>query len=400
MDKRLLLGYDCADRLVTHATRESAMDEPTNERGPRAEEMRTSTRDLGELRERMRSWLAGRVGAPVALSPLSRPSGNGMSSETLLFDASWTSAEGAHEVPCVARMAPASEAVPVFPGYDLGRQYEVMRLVRERAGVLAPRTLWYEPDPGPLGAPFFVMERLTGDVPPDVLPYTFGSWLLDASPADRGRLQRSSVEILAGLHGTPFTAGELRPLETPGTDGTALRGHVDDQRAYYEWAHGSTPIPLLERAFGWLEEHWPAAPGPDVLTWGDARIGNVMYRDFTPVAVLDWEMAAIGPRELDISWMIFLHTFFQDITEFMGLPGMPDFMRREDVCQTYHEITGYKPRDMEFYETYAALRHGIIMARVWQRQVHFGEKTMPGDPDDLVMHRALLERMLDGSHWA
>lgn len=100
--------------------------------------------------------------------------------------------------------------------------------------------------------------------------------------------------------------------------------------------------------------------------------------------------------------MIFLHAFFQDITEIMELPGMPDFMRREDVCQTYHEITGYKPRDMEFYETYAALRHGIIMARVEHRRIHFGEQAMPGDPDDpddLVMHRATLERMLDGSHW-
>ncbi|MEV4527513.1 phosphotransferase family protein [Streptosporangium sp. NPDC049304] len=375
------------------------MHEPTNEHDRRTQKIRTSTRDLGELRERMRSWLSLRVGGPVTISPLSRPQNNGMSSETLFFDASWTSAEGGYDLPCVARMAPADEAVPVFPGYDLGRQYEVMRLARERAGVLAPRTLWYEPDPGPLGAPFFVMERLTGDVPPDVMPYTFGSRLLDASPADRDRLQRGSVEILATLHDARFTAEELRPLRSPETGETALRRHVEEQRAYYEWAHGSMPVPLLERAFAWLEEHWPADPGPDVLNWGDARIGNVMYQDFTPVAVLDWEMAAIGPRELDISWMIFLHAFFQEITEFMELPGMPDFMRREDVCQTYHEITGYKPRDMEFYETYAALRHGSIMARIEHRRIHFGERVMPGDPDDLVMHRATLERMLDGSHW-
>ncbi|WP_433376867.1 phosphotransferase family protein [Streptosporangium sp. CA-115845] len=365
-----------------------------------AEDMRTSTRDLDELHERMRSWLSGRVGSPVTLSRLSAPSGNGMSSETLLFDASWTAAEGRREVGCVARMAPASEAVPVFPSYDLGRQFEVMRMARERAGVLAPRTLWYEPDPAPMGTPFFVMERLTGDVPPDVPPYTFEGWLLDASPADRMRLQRQSVEILARLHDAPFTAAELRPLEIAGTGESALRRHVDDQRSYYEWAHGSMRIPLLERAFDWLREHWPNDPGPDVLSWGDARIGNVMYRDFTPVAVLDWEMAAIAPRELDIAWMIFLHRFFQEIAEIMELPGLPDFMRREDVCKTYHEITGYKPRDMEFYEMYAALRHGVIMARVWHRRIHFGEQPMPADPDDLVLHRAALERMLDGSYWS
>ncbi|MET8333859.1 phosphotransferase family protein [Streptosporangium canum] len=380
---------------MTHATPEGAMDERDGQAG----QMRTSTRDLGELRERVRSWLTGRLGRPVTVSRLSQPSGNGMSSETLLFDASWDSPEGRREVGCAARMAPASEAVPVFPDYDLGKQFEVMRMVRERAGVPAPRTLWFEPDPGPLGTPFFVMERLAGDVPPDVMPYTFEGWLLDASRADRDRLQRQSVEILARLHDTPFTAEELEVVEPGGSGGSAaLRRHVDDQRAYYEWAHGSMRIPVLERAFAWLEEHWPAAPGPAVLSWGDARIGNVMYRDFTPVAVLDWEMATVAPRELDIAWMIFLHQFFQEVAQVFGLPGLPDFMRREDVCRTYQEITGYRPRDMEFYEMYAALRHGVIMARVWHRRIHFGEQPMPEDPDDLVMHRAAIERMLDGSH--
>ena len=50
---------------------------------------------------------------------------------------------------------------------------------------------------------------------------------------------------------------------------------------------------------GWLLE---ADPGPDVLSWGDARIGNIIYAGFEPAAVLDWEMAALGPRELDVSW--------------------------------------------------------------------------------------------------
>ena len=38
--------------------------------------------------------------------------------------------------------------------------------------------------------------------------------------------------------------------------------------------------------------------------------------------------------------MIFLHRFFQDIAEFIELPGLPDFMRAEDVCGTYQELTG------------------------------------------------------------
>ena len=44
-----------------------------------------------------------------------------------------------------------------------------------------------------------------------------------------------------------------------------------------------------------------------MLNWGDARVGNILYRDFAPIAVLDWEMATVGPREVDLAWMIFLH---------------------------------------------------------------------------------------------
>jgi len=40
-----------------------------------------------------------------------------------------------------------------------------------------------------------VMEQQSGDVPPDVMPYNFGSWVTEASPAQRTLLQRESVHI-------------------------------------------------------------------------------------------------------------------------------------------------------------------------------------------------------------
>ena len=68
-----------------------------------------------------------------------------------------------------------------------------------------------------------------------------------------------------------------------------------------------------------------------MLAWGDSRIGNVLYQDFRPVAVLDWEMATVGPRELDVAWIIFAHMVFQELAGLAGLPGLPDVMREEDV---------------------------------------------------------------------
>ena len=352
-----------------------------------SEHVRTSTRDLDELRDRLATWLSGRLGTPVAVSEVSRPSANGMSSETLFFTASW---EGTHER-CVARLAPAPEAVPIFPAYDLRTQFDLMRLARRKAGIPAPRPLWFEPDPGPLGTPFFVMDR-------GGRRGAAGRHALHLRGLAVRRRARRPAQAAGHQRGDPGRAAR-RPVHPRGAARTR-RGRPARarraQRAYYEWAHGERPVPLLERAFDWLEAHWPDDPGADVLSWGDARIGNVMYRDFTPVAVLDWEMAAVGPRELDLAWMIFLHRFFQDLTVDLGLPGMPDFMRREDVCRTYRELTGHEPRDLRFYEMYAALRHGIVMARVWLRRIHFGELAMPDDPDDLVIHRATLERLLTG----
>jgi aminoglycoside phosphotransferase (APT) family kinase protein len=75
---------------------------------------------------------------------------------------------------------------------------------------------------------------------------------------------------------------------------------------------------------------------------------------------------------------------------------MPDFLRPEDVCARYQALTGYAPRDFPFYELYAALRHGIIMARINARGVHFGEAEWPEDVDSVIPHRAVLETLIAG----
>jgi aminoglycoside phosphotransferase (APT) family kinase protein len=171
---------------------------------------------------------------------------------------------------------------------------------------------------------------------------------------------------------------------------------VDEQRAYYEWvvADGLRSS-LVEAAFAWLDAHWPDPEGPTVLSWGDSRIGNILYRDFEPVAVLDWEMAALGPPELDVGWLVTLHAFFEEVARPFGIPGLPDLLRREDVSARYASLTGYTLRDLDWYSVYAAARHAIIMSRIGRRGIHFGEAEMPADVDDLIPHRAMLEGMLE-----
>ena len=83
---------------------------------------------------------------------------------------------------------------------------------------------------------------------------------------------------------------------------------------------------------------------------------------------------------------------------FFELPGLPDFLRRSEVEATYAEFSGYQPRDMDFYLTYAALRHAIVMARITRRMIQFGEDQVPDEIDDYVLHRPSLEKMLDGTY--
>ena len=367
-------------------------------------ELRRSSRDRAELTERLCAWLRSTLppGSDPAISGVEGTSANGMSSETLLFDAAWTQDGAPIEHRLVARVAPGTEDVPVFPRYDLPAQFRAIQLVNELTDVPVPTVWWCEPDPAPLGAPFFVMSRVDGRVPPDVMPYNFGdSWLYDAAPDDQRHLQDATVDVLARLHAIDRPA-ERFPFLVPDAPGdTLLRRRVETTRAWYRFAatDGFTS-PLVERAFAWLDEHWPSAEGEAVLSWGDSRIGNMMFDGFDPVAVLDWEMAGVGPRELDVAWLIYGHRIFEDIAAQMGLGGMPHFLRLDDVAGTYEALTGHSLVDLTWYTTYAALQYAIVFLRTGARSVHFGEVERPGATDDLIMNRDGLERMLAGTYWS
>jgi aminoglycoside phosphotransferase (APT) family kinase protein len=365
--------------------------------GPRSERPQTSTRDYEQLRAQLEAWLRERVpGATV--SELIVPESNGMSSETVLFDLTVPGESQPRGL--VARIAPDPAADPVFPTYDMERQFRTMQMVADHTEVPVPTVLWLENGTEVIGAPFFVMERVDGIVPPDVLPYTFGdNWFFDADLADQQRLERTAVEALAALHAVRAD-GPAAFLAGPDDGESHLRHHVTGQRAYYDWvAADGVRSPLIERGFEWLEGHWPDNEDDAVFSWGDARVGNMMFQDFAPVAVLDWEMAAVGPREIDLGWMIYIHRFFQDLVEDLGLPGMPHILRRDTVADLYESLTGYHPRNLDFYTAYAALRHGIVMFRITRRSIRFGEAEMPEDPDHAILHHAHLARMLDGVYW-
>jgi aminoglycoside phosphotransferase (APT) family kinase protein len=206
------------------------------------------------------------------------------------------------------------------------------------------------------------------------------------------------VRAIAGLHQIPDAAQVFGFLDATDQAGpTPLRRHFERIRAWYEWAAAELDrSQLVDRALAWLDTHWPDAdvPGNVVLSWGDARIGNVLYRDFEPVAVLDWEMAALGPRELDLGWMVFAHEVFQSLAEVFGMPGLPDVIREEDVRATYAEATGVAVGDLTWFRLFSAVIWGVVFMRTGARQVHFGEAEMPDEVEAFFHIKDLFDRLL------
>lgn len=360
-----------------------------------------SSRDLAALPELLQAWLATRLAhtADPRIIEVTAPSASGMSTETVVFKAAWNEEGAERQEGLVARIPPDPEDMPVFPVYDMPKQFKVMSMVRQLREAPVPEPLWLEEDARFVGQPFMVMRKVDGEVAADNPLYVFGdNWLFDADEADQRRVQDGILDVLAHLHDGP---GDEFAFLQDGVDGaTPLRRLYQEQVLdYYAWVAKDIRSPLLERSMKWLEEHWPAGEGDTVLSWGDARIGNLMYRDFEPVAVLDWEMASVGPREADLAWCQFFHEFFHGVAVKLGMPGMPSFMRREDVIDQYEKLTGHTCRDMDWYGMLAASRFAINMLRIGLRTIKFGQATMPDDVDDFIVHREDMEAIMAGTYW-
>jgi aminoglycoside phosphotransferase (APT) family kinase protein len=141
---------------------------------------------------------------------------------------------------------------------------------------------------------------------------------------------------------------------------TTLAAELSWWSEYLDWAADGSPPAALREARAWCAENVPADEPEPALCWGDVRIPNVVFDDdFRPRAVLDWEMATIGPPELDIGWFLVIHGMTTAVTG--DLPGFRD---RDDVLRVYESKLGRALRDLRWYEAWAAFRAAAIMVRL------------------------------------
>jgi aminoglycoside phosphotransferase (APT) family kinase protein len=324
-------------------------------------------RDPDATARTIAEWLAGQfpdVGE-IVVTDVHAPPSSGFSGETLLVEAVW----GGETHPLVIRVAPTTYTV--FLDADFEAQYRVMRALDQHTDVPMPEMLAFEPDTTWLGAPFSLMRRVEGEAAADRPAYTEEGWIVDATPEQQARLYESGLQAMAKVHAADWQALGLHFVD---------RDEFEYVEQYYAWAlkESEDENPILDSALAWVRANRPAPAAEPTLCWGDARPGNLLFRDFEVVAVLDWEMVEIGDPLMDLGWWLFLERFH---TVGYGQPVPPGFPGEEGAIARWEALTGRTAdRDvLRFYLVWAGVRFGIVMMRLATLFKLFG--LLPEDGD-------------------
>lgn len=328
-------------------------------------------RSRRELAAGFAAWLHARDGGEVAVE-VTRPQ-SGLSSETVFVEGGGQS--------LAVRLPPAGE--PIFPDYDLARQFRVQSALAG-TGIPVAVPLALETDERFVGAPFLVMPRLAGRTLSTVPPYPAAGWLHDADVATQARVVDEFAALLAAIHRLDPAALDLGQLSG---GGPTLDGMLDYWDAYLGWAGESPQLPRYRAALAHLRATIPDAAAPCLL-WGDPQFVNLVYDDAArPVAVLDWEMAALGPAEVDLGWFLALHEGAAETagTDLPGWPGRDAFVAR------YSAALGREMRDLQWYELFAHVRSGAIVVRIGELLARAG---VPNDWTANVPQLRHIDRLL------
>jgi aminoglycoside phosphotransferase (APT) family kinase protein len=319
--------------------------------------------DLAELSKRLTRWLnrqPGQAGSEVgSLRQASRV--NGFSNETYRFR---LSGPAGHEEELILRLPPTR--VGLFPSYDIPRQYRFMHGLHEEAGLRMARCRWLEGDAQPLGRPFFIADYVSGEVAGDSPSYVKEGWIAEATAAQQRRLWNGTVDQLVQLARVRCSGELLAHVDWSDRGLPRDLQHLTYWAGLAEWGRNQLPSEDHRFADGlhdWLVQH---RPGEEVsgIVWGDARFGNIIYRDFEPMALLDWELAVVGDPMLDLAYMLF-HVFLMELMHGDGASTQQRFSGfggDEHTVLHYCEQTQRSPRDYHWYWLFNAWK----MLCIWE----------------------------------
>jgi aminoglycoside phosphotransferase (APT) family kinase protein len=315
-------------------------------------------RDVEQTRLALVGWLGERLAPDVVVSDLELPDA-GFSSETAFFDAYWSGPTGPERRSFVLRIQPTEHQLFLQP--DALFQARMMRTLAATTDVPVPAVPIVEADPTLLGAPFYVMDRVPGRVPPDVPSWHRRGWVTELAPRERSVLYDHGLGVLARLHAVDWRAGFgfLAPADGRGP----LTGYLDHLERWSGWARPDIvhDPDVVAAALEYVLRDRPLPEGEGIV-WGDARPGNIIFADDLSVAALiDFEGATVGPPGIDLGWWLVFEDYLCEARGYARLEGVPG---RDATVARYEELTGRSVPAIGYYEVLAALVLSLITSRL------------------------------------
>ena len=220
----------------------------------------------------------------------------------------------------------------IFEPYDVIREGEVLRALWGSA-VPVPRPIASEPDPGPLGAPFIVMEWVDAPhmgVAPDA---DFGAY----------------TAAVAAIHSLDWRGHGLGFLGVPAGPGDALAGELDAVALRMD-GFGCADDTALSQALAILRNAIPD-DGRLALCQGDINVFNYLFRGGQVVGVVDWEQARISDPRSDVGQLVAL-------AHLKGAPFGP--ASHQNFVRAYEAASGTALPGMEFFRAFWLFQLGVI----------------------------------------
>jgi aminoglycoside phosphotransferase (APT) family kinase protein len=238
------------------------------------------------------------------------------------------------------------------------------RLLRALAAtpVRVPGVLAVCDDESVIGAPFYLMDRVAGEVMTDTVPAALDT------PRERGRIAEELIDALVELHGVDFTQLGLDGFGKP-------TGYLERQLRRFNglWEHNRTrELPQVEEVGRWLAANLPVSP-PATIVHGDFRLGNTMFHEAAParlVAIFDWEMATIGDPLADVGYLLMHWTQPGDALGKFNAHNVtlrPGFPTRAELTARYEERSGHPVGTLDWYVTLALWKAVVFMEGNYKR---------------------------------
>ncbi|WP_130798002.1 phosphotransferase family protein [Streptomyces otsuchiensis] len=250
--------------------------------------------------------------------------------------------------------------------HDMAREHRVISALAP-TGVPVPATLALCSDPDVLGAPFYVMEHVTG------VPYRTAAELTAIGPERTRRVVLGLLDTLVTLHAVaPETAG----LEDFGRPEGFLARQLRRWGKQLD-ASRSRDLPGIDELAAALASDVPAS-GAATVVHGDYRLDNVLVDGERIAAVLDWEMSTLGDPLTDLGLLV-MYSGLRPL-ESGGVPATGAAPGRPDPAELVERYAARSGRDVSRIAWYTAFAHfklAVIIEGIHYRYT-IGQTVGPG----------------------